>query len=77
HEMELLDEADLETSCKKIVDDEYPMTEENHVFGNLGGRNDSQGGVDPDSWDGESHFILDLEGLSLCDELLRSQSPRR
>nr|GEW88947.1 NAC domain-containing protein [Tanacetum cinerariifolium] len=81
HEMELLDEADLETSCEKIVDDEYPMIEENHVSGNLGGNNDSQGGVDPDWWDGESQFILDsqqlVEGLSLCDELLRSQSPQR
>ncbi|GJS40340.1 NAC domain transcriptional regulator superfamily protein [Tanacetum coccineum] len=80
-EMEPVDEADLETTCEKIVDNEYPMTEENHVSGNLGGNDDSQGGVNPDWWDGESQFILDsqqlVEGLSLCDEFLRSQSPQR
>ncbi|GKA61154.1 suppressor of gamma response 1 [Tanacetum coccineum] len=40
-EMEPVDEADLETSCEKIVDNEYPMTEENHVsdYAHLGPEN--------------------------------------
>ncbi|PWA41506.1 NAC (No Apical Meristem) domain transcriptional regulator superfamily protein [Artemisia annua] len=96
HEMEPVGEAGLETSCEKIVDNEYHMTEENHVSVdnneyhmteenhvsvNLGGNEDSQGGVDPNWWEGESQFLLDsqqlVEGLSLCDELLQSQSPQR
>ncbi|XVF42997.1 hypothetical protein PTKIN_Ptkin02bG0004900 [Pterospermum kingtungense] len=36
---------------------------------------------DPKWWDGESQYLLDsqqlVEGLSLCDELLQSQSPNR
>ncbi|KAI8001118.1 SUPPRESSOR OF GAMMA RESPONSE 1 [Camellia lanceoleosa] len=43
--------------------------------------NDNQNGQDPKWWDSESQNLLDsqqlVEGLSLCDELLRSQSPYR
>ncbi|CAL5350086.1 unnamed protein product [Camellia sinensis] len=42
---------------------------------------DNQTGEDPKWWDGESQYLLDsqqlVEGLSLCDEFLRSQSPNR
>ncbi|XP_057485141.1 SUPPRESSOR OF GAMMA RESPONSE 1-like isoform X2 [Actinidia eriantha] len=43
--------------------------------------NDNQTGKEPKWWDSESQNLLDsqqlVEGLSLCDELLRSQSPGR
>ncbi|CAL5338744.1 unnamed protein product [Camellia sinensis] len=43
--------------------------------------NDNQNGHDPKWWDSESQNLLDsqqlVEALSLCDELLRSQSPYR
>ncbi|XAR65388.1 hypothetical protein NMG60_11009504 [Bertholletia excelsa] len=43
--------------------------------------NNNQTGEDPKWWDSESQHILDsqqlVEGLSLCDELLCSQSPDR
>ena len=43
--------------------------------------NDNQTGEEPKWWDSESQNLLDsqqlVEGLSLCDELLRSQSPGR
>lgn len=43
--------------------------------------NDNQAGEDPKWWDSESQYLLDsqqlVEGLSLCDEFLQSQSPSR
>lgn len=44
-------------------------------------RGDNHGDDDPKWWDSESQYLLDsqqlVEGLSLCDELLQSQSPGR
>ncbi|XP_047341299.1 SUPPRESSOR OF GAMMA RESPONSE 1 [Impatiens glandulifera] len=52
-------------------------TQYNEIFEN----NDFQGGENPKWWDSESQHHLDsqqlVEGLSLCDEFLRSQSPTR
>ncbi|PSS13416.1 NAC domain-containing protein, partial [Actinidia chinensis var. chinensis] len=53
---------------------------ENHT--DLGAdNNNNQTGEEPKWWDSESQNLLDsqqlVEGLSLCDELLRSQSPGR
>lgn len=42
---------------------------------------DNETGDDPKWWDSESQYLLDsqqlVEGLSLCDDLLASQSPNR
>ncbi|KAE9451050.1 hypothetical protein C3L33_17045, partial [Rhododendron williamsianum] len=42
---------------------------------------DNQTGEDPKWWEGESQYLLSsqqlVEGLSLCDDLLQSQSPTR
>lgn len=42
---------------------------------------ETEAGDDPKWWDSESQYLLDsqqlVEGLSLCDDLLASQSPNR
>lgn len=44
-------------------------------------KNDNDNGEEAKWWDSESQYLLDsqqlVEGLSLCDELLQSQSPNR
>ncbi|KAJ0813224.1 putative transcription factor NAM family [Helianthus annuus] len=81
HEMEPVNEVELETSGGKLGEDEDNMTNENHVSDIPGANNDSQGGEEVKWWDSESQYILDsqqlVEGLSLCDEFLQSQSPQR
>lgn len=73
-------EAEVETSGGKLGDHE-DMTNENPVFEKPGDINDSQGGEESKWWDSESQYILNsqqlVEGLSLCDEFLQSQSPQR
>ncbi|XP_071702155.1 SUPPRESSOR OF GAMMA RESPONSE 1 [Rutidosis leptorrhynchoides] len=55
--------------------------ENNHIPDQTEGNNDSQGNGEPKWWDSESQNLLDsqqlVEGLSLCDEFLQSQSPQR
>ncbi|XP_076922543.1 SUPPRESSOR OF GAMMA RESPONSE 1-like [Bidens hawaiensis] len=80
HEMEPVYEAEVETSGGKLGDREDDMTNENPVFEKPGDNNDSQGGEESKWWDSESQYILNsqlVEGLSLCDEFLQSQSPQR
>lgn len=71
-------EAELETLCRDIEDREDQ--EKSHVSEKLGANNDSQGGEEVKWWDSESQYLLDsqqlVEGLSLCDEFLQSQSQR-
>ncbi|KAL7001239.1 hypothetical protein U1Q18_002391, partial [Sarracenia purpurea var. burkii] len=55
---------------------------ENHIDQVADNNNNNQTGEeDPKWWDSESQYLLDsqqlVEGLSLCDELLQSQSPNR
>ncbi|KAI7727495.1 hypothetical protein M8C21_001511 [Ambrosia artemisiifolia] len=79
--MEPVYEAELETSGGKLGEHEDHETNDNHVFEKAGANNDSQGGEESKWWDSESQYILDsqqlVEGLSLCDEFLQSQSPQR
>ncbi|KAK9064637.1 hypothetical protein SSX86_016019 [Deinandra increscens subsp. villosa] len=81
HEMEPVHEAELETSCGELDDHEDHVTEKNHVAENSGANNDSQGGEEAKWWDSESQYLLDsqqlVEGLSLCDEFLQSQSSQK
>ncbi|XP_039042260.1 SUPPRESSOR OF GAMMA RESPONSE 1-like [Hibiscus syriacus] len=77
-------EDEVQTECENSSHDELPG-QENHANQMLDndGNNDNDNHADEDSkwWDGESQFLLDsqqlVEGLSLCDELLQSQSPKR
>ncbi|KAL8196370.1 hypothetical protein R6Q57_024665 [Mikania cordata] len=78
HEMVPVNGVEFETSCGKLGDH---VTKENHASEKPGANNDSQGGEESKWWDNESQYILDsqqlVEGLSLCDEFLQSQSPPR
>ncbi|XP_024994307.1 SUPPRESSOR OF GAMMA RESPONSE 1 isoform X2 [Cynara cardunculus var. scolymus] len=80
-QMELIDEAERETCCKKVGDHEDHVTEENGVSDELGTNDNGEAGEEPKWWDSESQYLLDsqqlVEGLSLCDEFLQSQSPQR
>nr|XP_043640324.1 SUPPRESSOR OF GAMMA RESPONSE 1 [Erigeron canadensis] len=79
HEMEPVYHADFETPCGNLGDHEDHLPEEYNALeqGNI----NSQGGEEPKWWDNESQYLLDsqqlVEGLSLCDEFLQSQSPQR
>ena len=81
--MELVDEAEIESCCKKVGDDEDHVIKENGVCDELGGNDNGGEGGEEESkwWDSESQYLLDsqqlVEGLSLCDEFLQSQSPQR
>ncbi|KAI3729526.1 hypothetical protein L6452_18186 [Arctium lappa] len=82
HGMELVDEAELEICCKKVGDHEDHVTEENGVCDELGANDNGENGEEESKWwDSESQYLLDsqqlVEGLSLCDEFLQSQSPQR
>lgn len=74
-------EMELETCCK-VGDHEDHVTEENGVCDELGANDNGEGGEEESKWwDSESQYLLDsqqlVEGLSLCDEFLQSQSPQR
>ncbi|KAE8707379.1 NAC domain-containing protein 8 [Hibiscus syriacus] len=75
-------EDEVQAECESSSHDDLPG-QENHVNQVLDNDNDNGNHVEEDSkwWDGESQFLLDsqqlVEGLSLCDELLQSQSPKR
>lgn len=77
-EMEAIDEAEVEISYKEFNVDENQVEEENDVDGQLEVNDDGQ---ETKWWDSESQYLLDsqqlVEGLSLCDEFLQSQSPQR
>lgn len=92
HEMEPIDEAEVEISCKNLGDHNSNQVEEleDHVNvdeqfdannHNNNDEEDGQNGEETKWWDSESQYLLDsqqlVEGLSLCDEFLQSQSPQR
>ncbi|KAK2971529.1 hypothetical protein RJ640_017898 [Escallonia rubra] len=58
---------------------DHPKAEDN--ADQIEGDHNNQAGEDPKWWDSESQNLLDsqqlVEGLSLCDDLLQSQSPNR
>lgn len=71
-------EADMEIPLEKAdnqVEITHNQTEQMEV------QNENEAGEDRKWWDSESQYLLDsqqlVEGLSLCDELLQSQSPNR
>ncbi|KAK8657629.1 hypothetical protein V6N13_035858 [Hibiscus sabdariffa] len=77
-------EDEVQAECENSSYNDLPG-QENHVNQMLDNNdnNDNDNHAEEDSkwWDGESQFLLDsqqlVEGLSLCDELLQSQSPQR
>ncbi|KAG8475696.1 hypothetical protein CXB51_032432 [Gossypium anomalum] len=74
------DEAQAECENSSLNDLPAPENHLNEMLDN-DDNNDNHAEEDSKWWDGESQFLLDsqqlVEGLSLCDELLQSQSPRR
>ncbi|KAK6242853.1 hypothetical protein SCA6_008242 [Theobroma cacao] len=70
----------VQTECESSSHNDLPDPE-NHLNQMLDNNNDNRAEEDPKWWDGESQYLLDsqqlVEGLSLCDELLQSQSPNR
>ncbi|XWS64352.1 hypothetical protein CRYUN_Cryun06bG0179000 [Craigia yunnanensis] len=76
-------EDEVQTECESSSHNDLPDPE-NHLsqmLDNNNNNNDNHAEEDPKWWDGESQYLLDsqqlVEGLSLCDELLQSQSPNR
>ncbi|XP_057962446.1 SUPPRESSOR OF GAMMA RESPONSE 1 isoform X2 [Malania oleifera] len=71
-------EDKVQPECEGPDYNDHPEAE-NHA-GELVNNENCAGG-DPKWWDNESQYLLDsqqlVEGLSLCDELLQSQSPNR
>lgn len=84
HEMEPIDEAEIETSFNELSNHDNQQVEEDHHHDHVHDQfndDDGQGGEEAKWWDNESQYLLDsqqlVEGLSLCDEFLQSQSPQR
>ncbi|OMP06806.1 No apical meristem (NAM) protein [Corchorus olitorius] len=73
-------EDEVQTECESSSQNDLPDLE-NNLNQVLDSSNDNHAEEDPKWWDGESQCLLDsqqlVEGLSLCDELLQSQSPNR
>ncbi|RVW65112.1 suppressor of gamma response 1 [Vitis vinifera] len=72
-------EGEVQTECEQI-DCQNILKAENRVDEVLD-HNDNHGEEEAKWWDNESQFLLDsqqlVEGLSICDEFLQSQSPNR
>ncbi|XP_022776995.1 SUPPRESSOR OF GAMMA RESPONSE 1-like [Durio zibethinus] len=75
-------EDEVQTECESSSHNDLSDAE-NHVDRVLDNNNNNDNHAEEDAkwWDGESQYLLDsqqlVEGLSLCDELLQSQSPNR
>ncbi|XVF03457.1 hypothetical protein REPUB_Repub04eG0263000 [Reevesia pubescens] len=74
-------EDEVQTECENPSQSDLPDPE-SHLKQMLDNNtNNDNAEEDPKWWDGESQYLLDsqqlVEGLSLCDELLQSQSPNR
>ncbi|XP_022725790.1 SUPPRESSOR OF GAMMA RESPONSE 1-like [Durio zibethinus] len=80
HPTMLYVEDEVQTEWENSSHNDLPEPE-NHLNQMLDNNNDNHAEEDPKWWDGESQYLLDsqqlVEGLSLCDELLQSQSPNR
>ncbi|XP_059655555.1 SUPPRESSOR OF GAMMA RESPONSE 1 isoform X2 [Cornus florida] len=76
---QIVDNDEAKTAREEPILQDQPSTENN--ADQIVDNDENQGEEDPKWWDGESQYLLDsqqlVEGLSLCDELLRSQSPDR
>ncbi|OMO90206.1 No apical meristem (NAM) protein [Corchorus capsularis] len=74
------EEDEVQRECESSSQNDLPDVE-NNLNQVLDSSNDNHAEEDPKWWDGESQYLLDsqqlVEGLSLCDELLQSQSPNR
>ena len=80
-------EDEVQTECESSSHNDPPDPENhlNQMLDNNNNNNNNSDDIhaeeDPKWWDGESQYLLDsqqlVEGLSLCDELLQSQSPNR
>lgn len=74
-------EDEVQAVCENKENEDH-LKEENHVNQMVDDfENNEVGEDDPKWWDSESQYILSsqqlVEGLSLCDEFLQSQSPNR
>ncbi|XVE91377.1 hypothetical protein REPUB_Repub01dG0004500 [Reevesia pubescens] len=80
HPTKMYVEDEVQTECESSCHNDLPDLE-NHLNNQMLDNNSNNTEEDPKWWDGESQFLLDsqqlVEGLSLCDELLQSQSPNR
>lgn len=78
YEMECLKD-EVHTSSEK-PDNQDHLVAENDAY-QMGDDNENYAGEDENGWDSASQYLLDsqqlVEAMSLCDELLRSQSPNR
>ncbi|KAK3041283.1 hypothetical protein RJ639_001385 [Escallonia herrerae] len=85
---DLQDQAEKNTDhMQDEVEDAYEIPDlQDHLKAEdnadqIEGDHNNQAGEDPKWWDSESQNLLDsqqlVEGLSLCDDLLQSQSPNR
>lgn len=72
-------EGEVEVPFEQSNDEDYNNSE-NHT-GEVGDKNDDEVADGSKCWESESQYLLDsqqlVEGLSLCDEFLQSQSPNR
>ncbi|KAK6133811.1 hypothetical protein DH2020_032522 [Rehmannia glutinosa] len=79
HNEGLIGDHDLETPSEQS-DDQHPNNVEIHAD-QMEDKNDDDEAEDNKWWENESQYLLNsqqlVEGLSLCDELLQSQSPYR
>ncbi|CAA3002442.1 NAC domain-containing 8 isoform X1 [Olea europaea subsp. europaea] len=72
-------EGEVEVPFEQSNDEDYNNSE-NHT-GEVEDKNDDEAADGSKCWESESQYLLDsqqlVEGLSLCDEFLQSQSPNR
>lgn len=72
-------EGEVEVPFEQSNGEDYHNSE-NHT-GEVGDKNDDEAVEGSKCWESESQYLLDsqqlVEGLSLCDEFLQSQSPNR
>ncbi|XVE53354.1 hypothetical protein DITRI_Ditri02bG0197600 [Diplodiscus trichospermus] len=72
-------EYEVQTECESSSHND--LSDAENLPQMLDNNKDNHAEDDPKWWDGESQYLLDsqqlVEGLSLCDELLQSQSPNR
>nr|DAD31690.1 TPA_asm: hypothetical protein HUJ06_010541 [Nelumbo nucifera] len=72
-------EDEMQTGLEKFTDQDCHKVEDHD--NNVVDDRDNQNEEDPKWWEGESQFLLDsqqlVESLSLCDELLQSQTSSR
>ncbi|XP_051122615.1 SUPPRESSOR OF GAMMA RESPONSE 1 isoform X2 [Andrographis paniculata] len=77
---DMVETAMVEATCQ-LNDHQNRCTDENNPSDQMEGENNDEAADDNKWWENESQFLLSsqqlVEGLSICDELLQSQSPNR